>query len=929
VYNLLIFIKISNVKNDEGSDDNESNGSIEIITEGELKEPDNEGHDGNDISSQNTNMGWNDQNVGDSFSGYGFNGNQGTFSGMDWSQAIGFNPMMQMQMQSNMMNGNWNFQNMMGSFATNRRNRRHPNFRNTGMNPTEMAQGMFGGFGLQGMEMNNGMMGMDFNSTFGWNNGQQMSNDFGHGNYYAGGGGYNQSHQGRYFQQHPKNNYQNRFHGQDSFQNRRASGQSAVAQSTIQGDTSHRDMQPLTDSTQNVAGHASKDDDQPKDAENSAAQNSPDDQTVETTLNNQPTESIGNTDANNAVAGARPDSNHDLTMHDQSTNQDSLQNVQFDPKFQGGHLNGDYNQNAYHNFNQGHQQNSGYEFPYYRGRGRGGGFGRGGFRGRGGFYQNQDNYQVVTPVQPLGQGVEGAPTGPKAMREGNTGFRGRSFNSGRGGHQHSNSTATDTQSVTQAEKPSVPVAPIEPESGSRVASRRESEPPRSRSKTRSVSPRAARSRSPSRSRSRDRRKHRSKRHRSRSASSERYDYDQDYHREKRHHKSKSRRKYEEEYSEREGDDREKQTRSRDYSRERSVETERSKYRSNKREKEREKHRSSRSTREQSRDRRKDRHRSKSPQRDEIVDLQVNGHGEDGSKRYRSEKYREREKDGRSRDYDRQKERRGHDKERDKREREKRSSRRDGRSPSVELVDSNRRGSRISSRRDHDGHEKDTENTRNNHQDRRPSQVIPDPSELKIQGQSSLHSHQTPTSITKPPPTGPKALLDKLARAAHQHTHTPTGPSSSARRARNTAQSPPATATVSPPPAPRPKSSTTATNGSSSHPSGPTTDPHTLEREARNRERMLKEEQRRRQLSGSSAANESHPREQHLRKRSFADALGVEGAPTEPRGERDAQRRRKSGGRVSGRVMSVKYEDEENDEARARRVESEREALRWS
>lgn len=99
--------------------------------------------------------------------------------------------------------------------------------------------------------------------------------------------------------------------------------------------------------------------------------------------------------------------------------------------------------------------------PDYAARGRGGmrgGFGRGDFAFRGGFggrgvkgFVPNGNYghagagaqggdfTVVTPVEPKGQGVEGAPTGPKAMREGlpNVGFRGRGGYPGvpgRGGH---------------------------------------------------------------------------------------------------------------------------------------------------------------------------------------------------------------------------------------------------------------------------------------------------------------------------------------------------------------------------------------------------------------------------------------------------------------------------------------------------------------
>jgi len=47
--------------------------------------------------------------------GFSFDGTQAGFSGMDWTGANGFNPMMQMQMQNNMQGGNWNgYPNMMG-----------------------------------------------------------------------------------------------------------------------------------------------------------------------------------------------------------------------------------------------------------------------------------------------------------------------------------------------------------------------------------------------------------------------------------------------------------------------------------------------------------------------------------------------------------------------------------------------------------------------------------------------------------------------------------------------------------------------------------------------------------------------------------------------------------------------------------------------
>ena len=73
-----------------------------------------------------------------------------------------------------------------------------------------------------------------------------------------------------------------------------------------------------------------------------------------------------------------------------------------------------------------------------------------------------------------------------------------------------------------------------------------------------------------------------------------------------------------------------------------------------------------------------------------------------------------------------------------------------------------------------------------------------------------------------------------------------------------------------------------------------TDPHTLEREARNRERMQKE----------------------LQRRSAVDTQG------------SGPKRKMSGAVAGGRRVSYKYEDEESSEARTSRVESEREASRW-
>ncbi|KAF7586839.1 hypothetical protein BBP40_008247 [Aspergillus hancockii] len=82
---------------------------------------------------------------------------------------------------------------------------------------------------------------------------------------------------------------------------------------------------------------------------------------------------------------------------------------------------------------------------------------------------------------------------------------------------------------------------------------------------------------------------------------------------------------------------------------------------------------------------------------------------------------------------------------------------------------------------------------------------------------------------------------------------------------------------------------------------PEKDPHTLEREARNRERMLKEQQRR-------------------------EAMHADRDPGKPSRRRDSRQERTLTG---GRRLSYKYEDDESDAARAARVEKEREASRWA
>lgn len=90
----------------------------------------------------------------------------------------------------------------------------------------------------------------------------------------------------------------------------------------------------------------------------------------------------------------------------------------------------------------------------------------------------------------------------------------------------------------------------------------------------------------------------------------------------------------------------------------------------------------------------------------------------------------------------------------------------------------------------------------------------------------------------------------------------------------------------------------AVESTNAAPKKPETDHHTLEREARNRERLLKELQRREAMEGKSSTGK----------------------------RRDSKVEVRTGPAV--RRVSYKYEDEESSEARASRVESEREAGRW-
>jgi hypothetical protein len=92
---------------------------IENGGSGEGDEKQDNSNDGQTNGNQNAAEGWgvNGQANGQMFP-YGYGGNQNGYAGMGWSQPGVFNPMM--QMQNNMGNGNWGYQNMMGSLHSSR-----------------------------------------------------------------------------------------------------------------------------------------------------------------------------------------------------------------------------------------------------------------------------------------------------------------------------------------------------------------------------------------------------------------------------------------------------------------------------------------------------------------------------------------------------------------------------------------------------------------------------------------------------------------------------------------------------------------------------------------------------------------------------------------------------------------------------------------
>ncbi|KAF2803570.1 uncharacterized protein BDZ99DRAFT_576053 [Mytilinidion resinicola] len=966
---------------------------------------------GENAEGQDSSTMWNNMNGGQ---GQMYPGAFGNFNnGMDWSGTTGFNPMM--QMPNGMNSGDWNNYSSMMSMP--------------GMNMGPMSQGMFGGFGGQGMGMN-GMAGMNMGMNYGggygagWN-GQQMSGGhFGGANagYYPGGG-YNQSSQGNFphqmhQQQFPKNNFQNqnRFQGQGAYPQRGGFGRGHQGNLATQNhgqtygqnqvptyqnhseqksdDTTDRQTSSgLQDSSIRMTVEQSQ---VPPDTEAEGVDGGPE-KPSDSAENLGPDVSTGNSDikaegeqnANSINASGSEHENNEtletsaLTRPAEGFAEDTSMNANMDTPTQQFQpiatvdTSEPYSQPFDHqnmNMNMGMEMGMSHDmmgqvYPgqahqvgimngySHRGRaGARGGFGRGaghdfrgGFGGRGvqggGFMStgafggsntavlpHSGDVTVLTPGEPRGLGVEGAPTGPKAMREGrpNTGFasRGRFSGPQASGAAHVTPDVSATGSQTRPRSKT----PVRDDSL------------RVRSKSRSKSPVRAKSKSRSHSRSREHRRYRdrSPTPTSETKSREKHQEYDDRRRSSRKYNDDERENFPEESYLEESKDKSKEEPSRGT----SVE---SRYRSRR---DREKHRSLRSHRDRSREHRRHRHRSRSrsPVVDEPLEGDENGNdlpSESSSRRKgRSEKYRDRERDrererdrdrDRETEHDRDRDRGGKDRRRD-RERDRKHSRRD-RSRSPRYASDDERPHR-SSRPSHKDRERDREYTHGHSQSRGHSPPITAPTgpskapvaetEFKIQGRSKARNSSTvaPIATNMPPPTQPKssqAVFQPPKGPAAERSHDRDRDRGSRRRPSSSVPSTPITPTT---------------------PTTPAVDPHTLEREARNRERMLKEAQRRASLQNPNSSFSS------AEKKRSRDAVDDEDdkpftPPTGPSSQRWKRRRESDTGvsskledRVGGkgkkgreaRRMSYKYEDEENDEARARRLdkmEREREESRWN
>lgn len=359
----------------------------------------------------------------------------------------------------------------------------------------------------------------------------------------------------------------------------------------------------------------------------------------------------------------------------------------------------------------------------------------------------------------------------------------------------------------------------------------------------------AKARSSSRSSSHQRK--RKHRHRSVSISSQ-----DDEARERRRER---RRRHEERYETDRRDDHKSGETSDRHERTRSSSPKDDESRRHRRYKDKDRHRSSRSHKEHSRDERHRRHRSRSPRGDADY---TNGHDE-----MDTESSRRKSRSHRDRDRERDRER-DHKKDTDE---SRRHSRRDRSSPAREQ-DFQRRYE--ASRR-----------TRQPKEDRvEPASEVADPSSddigFKIKGSKSAAFKAPSGPAAFVAPTGLRNNRERDQGRTREHT----------RERRESVQSQPTPTSIA-----------------------PAIDPYAQEREARHRERVLREEQRR-----MSASTNKRPRDSN-------ESAGAFDPPTGPKAGRN--RGQESGSNKSRRV-NYKYEDDADGEDGYAKAEAEREAGRW-
>ncbi|KAB8648462.1 hypothetical protein FH972_026120 [Carpinus fangiana] len=731
--------------------------------------------------------------------------NNGFANSMSWNPAM----MQQMMAMQNGMNaGNWGGFPMM-------------NMNGMGMNPAMMNQMMGGMTGSNNWGWNQqqglGGMGMGImNANGGLNAGGGYGNHMPNMNNFGGHNAQMMSHQSGRYQRSTTSASQQHFHMTNGH------GRS-VSKDVGRGARSdaHNDDGIGDDANQ-------RNDFLPGDASDSRPASSAGDRT------NPHASTLGEANTSHDVSGAE---NVDST--NQSLNKSEDTNMSSADEHQISSYTEDDASMMYQQVTVG-PSSFGYGNDYgYGVRGRGGFRGRASFRGRGGRF----DADPVIPLtgQGVGQGVIGAPKGPKAMREPQNGpvpgFRGGRGGAmaTRGGFPAGARAVSSTNVATPAQQ-----QPTR-DSGSRLDARS-----RAPSTSESIDGKQHQRQQDTESNHEDRRKSTEEaikqaaedetgskdyrvrddgsRHGSRRHSPDAGDLSDREHRRSSHRSS---RHYRDRSSDREKEHRHRSSRHRDRE-DRSRERDRD--------------------HDRDRERRRHRHRSSSPDRAVEDD---DGHRRSRHRRHREERHREHERD-RERDL------------------EMESSKKDS-----------------SSRRARD-RDRDRDRNRDREKDRHRSSRD-DHHSTSNGGASSQPSIPTaPRGDSKPSvPTGPRSDI-------------PTGPRSQPAEFKIQGRgSRPSAASHQP-------SHSSSRGPSQTQAKEESIDAHALEREARNRERLLKEEQRR----GSA----------------FVRSLSVATSSLSISGKRLADDEGSGHGKKRKGRGGVKYED---DEQRARRIEDEREAARWN